>query len=315
MKKNTLSLIVMASVFVSILSINSCNSILEVSKIETNRAFNTRTNNKVQFSIIETGTAKTQKAFAFKGGSLFENLKIAHISVWVKHPNGDFLFDTGLGDSINIQFDKGMSFFHKLMFKYKKGQSVKEQLLLNGLNNNSIRTIILSHLHWDHASGINDFPNSDIYTTEEELKFAQSNKAFSPAFIKSQYNNKSTKWKFLNFEKNKYEFFEESCDFFGDGSVIFVKLPGHTLGSIGMFINGQKRYFFTGDVTWAIEGFKRPSSKNRIPSKLVDYDKNKLDTTIIKIHTLMKLDTNLVVIPAHDFEIQKTLKHFPEFQY
>ncbi len=81
-----------------------------------------------------------------------------------------------------------------------------------------------------------------------------------------------------------------------------------------MFINGQKRYFFTGDVTWSIDGFKRPSPKHFIPSKLVDLDEDELNKTIVKVHNLMLADPALIVIPAHDFDSQKGLKHFPEFQ-
>lgn len=294
---------------------NSCSNILNVTDYP---AINYHPKEKyiskpVKFSIIQTGTASSQEAFLFRGGNLFKSKNISHISVFVKHDNKSFLFDTGLGSDIDNQFKK-MPFIYRKMFGYSKGFSVKQQLTANGFKIDTIKTIILSHLHWDHASGIKDFPNATIYTTQEELTFAKSEMANPPAFLKLQYDGDNVNWKFLEFKKDKYEIFEESCDFFGDGSVVFVKLYGHTVGSIGMFINGPKRYFFTGDVTWKVEGFKRPSAKYFIPSNLVDLNKSKLNETIVKIHNLMVIDTTLIVIPAHDFDSQKELKHFPYFQ-
>lgn len=268
----------------------------------------------VKFSVIQTGRAQTLEAFVYAGGNIFRKCEISHVAIWVKHPNGDFLFDTGLGDSIDVQFDE-MSFLHKQLFKYQKEHSVKYQLIRDGIDPSVIKTIILSHLHWDHCSGIKDFPRANVYTTEEELNFARTNEAHAPAFLKSQYDGEKVNWKYLKFINSSYESFNQSCDYFGDGSVVFVKLGGHTKGSVGMFINqSEKRYFFSGDITWSIGGFRRPSRKHFIPSSLVDSDKNHLDSIIVNIHQLMKADSSLVVIPAHDYSAQKVLKHFPDFQ-
>ncbi len=68
--------------------------------------------NLVTFSVFRTGRARTQEAFVYSGGSLFRKCDLSHIAIWVKHPDGDFLFDTGLGDSIDVQFEE-MSLIHK----------------------------------------------------------------------------------------------------------------------------------------------------------------------------------------------------------
>lgn len=269
----------------------------------------------VSFSIIQTGTASTQEAFVYKGGGLFRNKELSHVAVWVKHPKGDFLFDTGLGDSIDIQHQE-MAWLHQQLFSYKKEKSVKAQLLEAGINPDTIKTIILSHLHWDHASGIKDFPKAKVLTSNEELDFAQRPDAESPAFLKSQYDGTLIEWVSLEFDSIPYEHFEESLDYFGDGSVLFVKLPGHSKGSIGMFLikPSGERFFFTGDVTWDMMGFKKPATKHAIPSNYVDFHQDELAKTIVDIHQLMLIDTTLKIIPAHDLQSQASLKHFPEFQ-
>ncbi|MCC9020509.1 MULTISPECIES: hypothetical protein [Flavobacterium] len=80
MLKIKLYLILIISIIVAIPIINSCCSTLTIPKIPLERTLNSQTVNKnIQFSIIETGTVITQKAFAFKGGSLFKNHKIVHM--------------------------------------------------------------------------------------------------------------------------------------------------------------------------------------------------------------------------------------------
>ena len=267
------------------------------------------------FSIIQTGKAVTQEAFIYQGGSFLKQRTVSHVAVWVKHAKGNFLFDTGLGDKIDEQHAE-MSLFHATAFAYEKEKSVKEQLIQQGISPDTIKTIVLSHLHWDHASGIKDFPSANIVTTNEEYSFATTEDAHSPAFLKSQYNGSAIRWDFLNFEKKPYKCFDEYVDYFGDGSVVFVKLVGHTKGSLGMFLTTSegKQFFFTGDTTWSLEGFLNPSPKHFFPSMYVDLEKERLNETIISIHHLMKKDTALIVVPAHDFQAQKQLAHFPVFQ-
>lgn len=314
MKKIVFTSFILLSLL-TLIVLTACGSRIPVTEYSQEKSFTTKKNisKTVQFSILQTGRTSSLEGFLYSGGSFFKSKPISHIAVLVKHKKGTFLFDTGLGDSIARQF-QDMSFLHRQLFKFSKGASVRQQLLNAGVKLDTIQSIVLSHLHWDHSSGIKDFPNATVYTTREELDFAQSIHAESPAFLKSQYTGAKINWQFLPFEKKNYATFEESCDFFGDGSVVFVKLPGHTNGSIGMFINGSKSYFFTGDVTWKLEGFKNPSPKHFIPRMLVDLDKLKLNATIVKIHNLIKNNPELLVIPAHDYEVQKNLQHFPKFQ-
>jgi glyoxylase-like metal-dependent hydrolase (beta-lactamase superfamily II) len=97
---------------------------------------------------------------------------------------------------------------------------------------------------------------------------------------------------------------------------VLVKLPGHTEGSIGMFVNlkSGKRYFFTGDLTWAAEAFIGPSEKHAIPRKKVDGDREKVKETIVLIHHLINMKPEIEIIPAHDYNAQKTIAHFPEIE-
>ncbi|MCF6319251.1 MAG: MBL fold metallo-hydrolase [Proteobacteria bacterium] len=269
-------LIILSTLAISIfVIIQSCKTTIDISKYPT-PTFSTTNHpidKEIEFSlsIIETGYANTPEAFVFRGGNLFKTRKLSHVSILIQHPKGTFVFDTGLGSEIKGQFHDSFSFLDRQLFKFTKLQSLKETLINNKFSPDSIDFIIPTHLHFDHASGIEDFPKATVWTTKEEYDHAFSEEATPPAFIKEQYDADFIKWKFMDFSTSDYEIFKESYDVFNDGTVVLVKLPGHTKGSVGMFVNlkSGKRYFFTGDLTWAAEAISIPSEKHAIPRKKV----------------------------------------------
>lgn len=266
-------------------------------------------------SIIETGFAKAPEAFVFSGGKLFKTRRVSHVSILIQHPKGTFVFDTGLGNEIEGQFHDNFSFLERQVFKFTKLKSLKETLTENHID--SIDFIIPTHLHFDHASGIEDFPEATIWTTKEEYDHAFSEQAIAPAFIKEQYDADFVTWKFLDFDSTAYEVFNESFDVFNDGTVVLVKLPGHTKGSLGIFVNlkSGKRYFFTGDLTWAAEAFNLLAEKHSIPRKRVDENREKVKESIVLVHQLSKEKPEIEIIPAHDANAQKQIPRFPEVEY
>ncbi len=316
-KKLILILVIVISILVFI---QSCKSTIDISKYATPTfsGINYPLDKEIDFSlsIIETGYAKTPEAFVFKGGNLFKTRKLSHVSILIQHPKGTFVFDTGLGSEIEGQFHDKFTFLDRKIFKFNKLKSLKDILIENEFHPDSINFILPTHLHFDHASGIEDFPKATVWTTREEYNHAISEEATPPAFIKEQYDADFIKWKFLDFNTTTYEIFDESYDVFNDGTVILVKLPGHTKGSLGMFVNlkSGKRYFFTGDLTWAVEAFYLPAEKHAIPRNKVDGDSEKVKEFIVKVHHLAKEKPEIKIIPAHDFNAQKEIAHFPEVE-
>ncbi len=197
---------------------------------------------------------------------------------------------------------------------YQKHQSA-QTLLVDEFKKHPLQRIILSRLHWDHASGIKDFPGAEIWTTKEEYEWAMSPKAPEGIYIHSQYSGADIKWRFIEFGRVAYENFDQSLDVFRDGSVVLVPLPGHTVSGIGMFVNlkSGKRFFFTGDTTWTVEGFQIPAHKFWISSLLVDQNKTEVERTILKVRRLMQAYPEMLVVPTHDDEAQRAIGFFPKF--
>lgn len=268
----------------------------------------------VSLAIVKTGESPSLESLFYRGGNWFTPRVGAHSAVWVKHPQGNLLFDTGLGANIDRQFGEGMPFWQKPFMAYKNHHAA-HTLLADEFKTNLLSKIILSHLHWDHASGIKDFPGVEVWTTQQEYDGATDPSAPAGVYIPSQYAGGDINWRFIQFNPVAYENFAQSLDVYRDGSVVLVPLPGHAVGALGMFVNLQsgKRFFFTGDTTWTLEGFQLPAHKFWASSWLVDQDADETARTVLKVRRLMHEYPRMLVVPTHDDKAQAAIGFFPKF--
>lgn len=261
------------------------------------------------FSILKTGEAKTLEAFVIEGGSVIKVVTVAHSGFYIQHPKGNFLFDTGLGTKIKEQFQV-FPLYLKLLMDYQLLAPAKEQLESNGIKTESIQDVFFSHLHWDHASGLKDFPLAKIHSLPNELNHPK----IEFGYISSQFDGDSIHWKPIQFTNQPYASYAKSLDWFGDGTAIFVPMKGHSEGSVGLFLHTEngKTYFLTGDIVWRKEGFIDKKHKPRGARWIVDFDTVSLGEEISRVHELLKLNPELEIIPAHDIDVQSPLGFFPQ---
>lgn len=266
----------------------------------------------IRLSIILTATVMAPEAIMFEGGRWLKSRKMAHGAVLVCHPDGLLMFDTGLGRDIDKQF-KAMPFFLKPLFKYEVIAPAIEQLDRETFCPGKKLQIILSHLHWDHASGIEDFPMAPVWTRPEELASGRKEGNHS-GYLEGQFDDKNIDWRSLDFSNNHYLNYQTSLDFFGDGSVVLVPMSGHTKGATGMFVNmgGDKNFFFTGDTSWGLEGFTRPAHKHALMRAILDGNLSGLEQEIRRVNTMMKRNPGLHVIPAHDYNAYAPAAIYPD---
>ncbi len=269
---------------------------------------------ELSLALLHTGDQVSLDAFAYQGGSWTASRVFVHSAVLVRHPRGDLLFDTGLGREVGAQVKQDMPAYLRPVMKYTAREPAVEQLRNNGIDPAGISRVYVSHLHWDHASGIEDFPQARILTAREEQEAAQD-PGQADVYLASQFDADTVRWEVVEFIEKPYMGFERSHDVFGDGSVVMVPMFGHTPGSMGMFVNLRdgRRFLFSGDTTWALEGFTRPAGKFFVASRLVDYDPGATRREIARVHQLMQFFPKLIVVPAHDFEVQQRLGFFPEY--
>lgn len=271
---------------------------------------NDKLNNEIEISIIKTGQVDTLEAFVYNKGSYFKMITLNHSAFLIKHPKGIVLFDTGLGNKIDEQFEKDMPWWGKVIFSYNKGISAKQQIENNMKLEPDI--ILLSHSHWDHASGIRDFEKPKILVNEKEVDFLKE-KHIGSVFI-SQFDSVKLNTFKLN-KTYKFKEFDYTFDLFGDDSLIIVGLEGHTLGQIGLFVktSTNKKFFFVSDVVWSNFALELESEKFFISSCVTDYDKSRNLETMLKLKNFAINNPEVIIIPTHDANIQDKLGYFPKW--
>jgi N-acyl homoserine lactone hydrolase len=270
----------------------------------------------LSFSVIKTGESKgALEGLLVAGGSLFQQRHLAQSAVLVRHPKVTFLFDTGLGRQVDKQFAVN-TWLDKQFFAYTAVNPAADQLQKAGWQLDAISMIVPSHMHWDHISGLDDFPTAQVWATPTERQHAEQGHA--PGFLASQFEHVRN-WHELKFDQGAaYLGFDRSLDMFGDGAVVLVPLSGHTAGQVGMFLtlSSGQRYFFTGDVTWTIEGLRTPADRSWLLRQVVhvDHDEAANQACIVHIHQIMQRFPALTVVPAHDEHVLQTLPRFPQFK-
>lgn len=263
----------------------------------------------LRFSLVKTTEMSTPEALVYAGGEWLKSQRMTTIAVLVSHPQGDFLFDAGLGREIDSQFSRDMPWWGKLLFNYGPVSPARDQL--EAQQYPLPPRIILSHAHWDHASGLVDFPDAQVWLPQAEHQF--STEDHPGAILPSQVGSAAIRWHRFAFDHQARVGFERSLDIYGDGSAILVDLSGHTPGSTGLLlttISGQ-RYLFIGDTVWDADALTEGAPKFWLASNIVDHDHDATGARIQQIRARMQADPALVVVPAHDADVQDALGYFP----
>jgi glyoxylase-like metal-dependent hydrolase (beta-lactamase superfamily II) len=265
----------------------------------------------LRFALIKTGEATTLEAMVVADGGLFRPTHIGHVAVLVEHPQGRFLFDSGLGTRIDEQFGEGMSAWAKPIFAYEHVNPAVSQLQAAGIA--APPRIFLSHAHWDHASALIDFPQAEVWLPAPEREAAAHGEP--PAFLPSQLNSPEIHWHPFAFDGPAWAGFPASLDLYGDGSAVLLPLPGHTAGSTGLLLSlaDGRRYFFVGDTVWNHLGIDKPAPKFSISSRIVDADRDAVWQAVLRLRGLRDANPGLAIVPAHDSSVHDQLGYFPQF--
>jgi glyoxylase-like metal-dependent hydrolase (beta-lactamase superfamily II) len=165
-------------------------------------------------------------------------------------------------------------------------------------------------VHWDHISGVPDFPSVPVWLNAAEQKFARD--GGRPSALFRSFGSPPTR--VYAFEKRAYLGFQESFDVWGDGSLVLVPAPGHSPGSILAFISlpSGKRFVLLGDLVWQTDGITLPAERPGLTGLLVDDDAAAVRRAIAHVAALHARLPELTLLPAHDARAWAALPVFPQ---
>ena len=247
------------------------------------------------FALV-AGVHHTVAAYGYRGGSLFEKRDFSMAGTLVKHPKGDLLIDTGFGRNIDEQF-RTLPWLFRVTTIYSLWRPAADQLRAVGYDLKSLNAILLTHSHWDHVSGLPDFPDVPVWVTPQERQFIRKSGDMDlcKLFTGIRYEE-------YGFDGGPYLGFPASHDVYGDGSIVVVPAPGHTPGSVIIFVTlpTGKHYAFVGDLVWQLEGITQREERPWITRRKADTNAQGTRENLLRMIALKERLPELIIVPAHD---------------
>ncbi|WP_413612199.1 MBL fold metallo-hydrolase [Bdellovibrio sp. HCB-110] len=262
----------------------------------------------LKMTVLSTGSAYPIEGSTIQGGSWFKKFKMTHPAFLFQHPKGTVLFDTGLGRTAEKQ-TQDMVWWARIATEFSQDEAtngpVADQLKKMNIK---LDKIIVSHVHFDHVSGLADLPDVPVEIQPQELAFTKTKDA-SPAVFPSLFSEK-TLWNTYELENKEYEGYPKSRDVFADGSLVLVGLPGHTPGSVGLFVNisATQRAFLVGDTVWNSEAIEKGVPKFWLARMFADNKPDEVLKRIEELQALHKRKPEILIVPSHDAASVDALK-------
>src|SRR4051812_2120067 len=172
----------------------------------------------------------------------------------VHHPGaGPFLVDTGLHPSIasRPQENLGRMTARWVRPKLEPGEDLPAQLRARGIDPKSIRLVVMTHLHFDHASAMAEFPGATFVVTEDEWLAATTERRPVVRGYRPEHYDFAFDYRTLAYSGERiasYSTFGRTFDLFGDGSVRLTFTPGHSAGHQSVICRlAQRDFVIAGD--------------------------------------------------------------------
>jgi glyoxylase-like metal-dependent hydrolase (beta-lactamase superfamily II) len=261
-----------------------------------------------------TGFGRVAKGLFVQGAGM-KSVQFPILSVLIERDNGLVLFDTGIGTRIEEEMRPpiywGNLFSHRCVMRTRfdpQHDALVHQLPKLGFKVSDVKNVIVSHLHWDHAGGMRDFPQAHFFVGRREWDFASGLSGvplFKNAFIKEQFCGTGLDVELIETDPRKpFKNFRASYDVFGDGSMVLVDLPGHSPGLMGLYVTmpSGRRFLFSADTFYFPEGLEQRMPKSKFMQSLVS-EGPEAGASIDRIYELMKSDPQLEIVGSHDYRI------------
>jgi N-acyl homoserine lactone hydrolase len=165
---------------------------------------------------------------------------------------------------------------------------------------NTPRYILLTHAHWDHVSGVPDFPGVPVLVTASERRFL-NNDGFATATARRIDLRRLQEY---GFDGARYLGFDQSHDLYGDGSIVIVPAPGHTPGSVVIFVtlpNGA-RYAFVGDLVWEMEGLLQREERPWLEAQMLGEDPVAVQQSMLRLSAIARRYPDITIVPRTTHE-------------
>lgn len=261
---------------------------------------------------LNCGTDCPLGGAAFDGFSKGPFAKLSCAAQLIETEQGLVLVDTGFGvEDVRQPHPRLSETFHALLnIQFRIEQTALHQVKALGFDPADVRHIILTHLDFDHAGGIEDFANARLHVMEAERESAERRRR---GFVtRRRYRpvqwDDVRDWRTYGGGRGERWFgFEAVRDLEGlPPEILMVPLPGHTWGHAGVAVdtgagwvlNAGDAYFYRGEMD--LER-RRCTPGLRFYQTLMEVDRNQRFANQDRLRELKRAEGSQVTIfCSHD---------------
>jgi N-acyl homoserine lactone hydrolase len=229
-------------------------------------------------------------------------VEIPVMTFLVQHPSaGVLLVDTGLHSSVSVEPKGALGRWGGLVFKdiqLGPDESAAAQLRAMDIPHADVRTVVMTHLHSDHASAIAEFGEATFVLDAREWE-AAAHSGERDGYVRRQFDH-AFDYRLLDFAGpagDSFASFGRGLDLFGDGSVRLVSTPGHSKGHVSVILRLEDREaLLCGDAAYTVEAIE----KKTVPY-VVD-DEHRYRRSLREIELYIEQTPDALVVPGHHME-------------
>src|SRR5262245_3833443 len=266
----------------------------------------------IKITAIKTGTVRiksAQRTGREGRGAIGRKIDIFRDPQWldplpilcflIEHHEGRYLVDTGdtWRNSVPGYLPRWNPFFTKeVQVKVAPSEEVGPQLLAMGFDPaRDVNAVILTHLHHDHAGGLDHFPHSRIIATRINYEASRSLSGMFQGCLPQRWPI-WFKPELVELDTASEGPFNHMHPITADGRIFLVPTPGHARGHVSVVAQYDNvSYFIAGDASYEEENLRQERTDG------VTYDpKVSLDT--LRRIKAFALGEPTVFLPAHDTE-------------
>jgi N-acyl homoserine lactone hydrolase len=220
----------------------------------------------------------------------------------VEHPSvGLVLVDTGLPPVAAT--DRAAAFGRRgalvLRTRMDETAAVTAQLAERGIEPLDVEVVVMTHLHFDHAGAVSEFPSASFVVDQAEWDAAASG-GLRQGYVRRLFDH-AYDWRAIDFggrNVDSFATFGHTVDLFGDGSVRLLSTPGHTLGHMSVLLRlaSGGELLLTADAAYA----RRSIDEELVP--LLAADEHLFRRSLREIRRFVAQTPSATVICGHDAE-------------
>ncbi len=216
----------------------------------------------------------------------------------ITHPQGYVLFDTGPHpDVFTDAFARWGGLAKAFQPVGDESDGIIFQLAKIGIRPGSIRYVVNSHLHFDHAGGNAFFSDATFLVAGLELAFAKNPDNEGKGYFQADWDHPLD-----------YREVDGELDIFGDGQLVIAPMPGHTPGHqvLVVRLKEQETVILSGDSV----PFKEHYYDFIVPRNNLDNDQAL--KSVKNLHALVEAE-KAFLIHGHDPYQWREIKKAPDY--